>query len=115
MNFRRQIYEEFFILQNFFARPLGLEPRTTVLETVMLPLHYGRNCYPPGTRTPIKWTKTTCPAIRREGNNGDRNGFIRNLVGSYVSTSHTIRDLYLVCTLATMFSQLSILRLLYPL
>ena len=25
-----------------FARPLGLEPRTTVLETVMLPLHYGR-------------------------------------------------------------------------
>ena len=27
--------------QTFFARPLGLEPRTTVLETVMLPLHYG--------------------------------------------------------------------------
>ena len=25
-----------------FARPPGLEPRTTVLETIMLPLHYGR-------------------------------------------------------------------------
>lgn len=47
---------------------VGLQVRTTVLETVMIPLHYGRNCYPPGTRTPIQRTKTACTAIRREGN-----------------------------------------------
>ena len=31
------------------------------------PVGYLFLCYPPEIRTPINWTKTSCPAVRREG------------------------------------------------
>ena len=43
-------------------------PHYLVRSKACYPLHQRTNCYPPGIRTPIKWTKTTCPAVRREGN-----------------------------------------------
>jgi hypothetical protein len=42
-------------------------PHYLVRSKACYPLHQGTNCYPPEIRTPIKWTKTTCPAVRREG------------------------------------------------
>ena len=46
-------------------------------------------------------------------NIGNRNNFIRNLVRTLkYSTSHTIRELYLVCTLASLLSQTVVLRFL---
>ena len=62
-------------------------------------------CWKGGIRTPVlrrEWIYSPPPLTTRPPSNfGNRNNFIRNLVRTLkYSTSHTIRELYLVCTLA---------------
>ena len=52
-----------------FVIPEGFEPPHLLVRSEMFyPIKLRNHCYPPEIRTPIKWTKTTCPAVRREGN-----------------------------------------------
>jgi hypothetical protein len=47
----------------------GLEPATRCSQSnCATTCATSLSCYPSRTRTSIKWTKTTCPAIRRRGN-----------------------------------------------
>ena len=55
--------------------PEGLEPPHLLVRSEMFyPIKLRNHCYPPEIRTPIKWTKTTRPAVRREGNIGGNAG-----------------------------------------
>ena len=67
------------------------------------------------TAVPVREQIYSLPVLTTHppSSNGNRNNFIRNLVCTpKYTTSHTIRELYLVCTLATMLSHLIILRIL---
>ena len=62
-----------------FARPLGLEPRTTILETVMLPLHYGRVLWFLKDSNPNSADQNRFTTIRRGGNKVGKVGLEPNI------------------------------------